>query len=109
MSNRPQSLSVKNLSAAVDKAISVARDKHNVQFQPGFQIGPGLIMGRWLAEVANLETVQEAAQTITAHVNAGGGLHAAAAKPGAFEPVVLSAGNRIICGFWPGPPAYFQE
>ena len=93
----------------MEKAVHIARDKHNVQFQPDFQIGPGLIMGRWLAELAALEQVQHAAQTITAQVNAVGGLHAAAGKPGGLEPVVLAAGNHIICGFWPGPPEYFQE
>src|SRR5882762_4513195 len=70
MSNRPPTISIKEIASAVEKAVKIASEKHGVKFGPELTINPGLIMGRWLLEdikVSQAELIAgEIAQSATA-------------------------------------------
>lgn len=103
MANRPPTISIKDLSNAVDKAVKVASDKHKVQFGPDFRIGPGTILGRQLLQAeTSLKQAEQIATEITQQATAGGPA-AQAFAGGHFEPTVLVGRGIIICGMLPGP------
>lgn len=93
MTNRPPTISIKDLSKAVEHAVKVASAKHKVQFSPEFRMGPGTIIGRKLVQ-ADIELTQakQIATEVTQHVvtDAGTGAAAVAAQ---FEPAVLIRGR----------------
>jgi hypothetical protein len=96
-------VSLKNLSSAVDQAVKTISDK-KIQFEPGVHIGPGNICGKVARELIDLKTAEGLATQITTHLSGGG----AAAGTSALqlshpEPVVLAGRNWILCGFVEGP------
>lgn len=102
--NRPATISVKELSQAVDRAVKIARDKHGVEFAPAFQINPGIVIGRQLLKSVDLAQAQKLAAEITQEVTRSAGAESTAALAGKhFEPVVVARPNLIICGFFPYP------
>jgi hypothetical protein len=95
MAQRPATISIKEVSKAVEQAVKVASDKHKVQFASGFRFGPGTIMGRQLLEAdIPINRAEQIAGEITQQV------------PGAAELVasVWVGHGIIICGFWPPDP-----
>ncbi len=96
-------ISVKDLSAAVSKA--VAQEGDSKIFGPDFTIDHNIIMGRILRELVALEQAEAAAARITQVVGQSR-FQTAAGEEGAlpvlashFEPAVLASHGRIICGF----------
>jgi hypothetical protein len=70
--NRPPTISVKELSHAVEQAVKIASEKHKVQFAPGLLVAPGSIMGRQLLEDnIPISKAGQIAAEITQHVTAG--------------------------------------
>jgi len=95
MAQRPATISIKEVSKAVEQAVKVASDKHKVQFASGFRFGPGTIMGRQLLQAdIPINRAEQIAGEITQQV------------PGAAELVasVWVGHGIIICGFWPPDP-----
>ena len=110
MTNRPPTISIKQIASAVDKAVKIASEKHSVKFAPEFSINPGMIMGRWLLEDVKLSQAEKIANEISQHAaGAGAGLDAHAAVRPPLNPVVLGIGGHVICGFWPGPEWIVKE
>jgi hypothetical protein len=113
MSNRPPTISIKEIASAVEKAVKVASEKHKVKFAPELTINPGLIMGRWLLEDIKLSQAEliagEIAQSATAGFAGAGAATADARATSPFRPVVLGIGGHVICGFWPGPEWSVRE
>jgi len=68
MAKRPPTISIKNLSKAVDRAVKVASEKHGVQLSPEFHLGPGTIMGRRLPPDIELKQAEQIASEITKQV-----------------------------------------
>ena len=104
-SQKADTLHIKDLSAAVDKAIKAVSDKHKVQFEPGFTLNPTIINGRILREaLQDFNAVQAMANEITQQVGAA---HQALAGTHTLTPTVVWQRGRIICGFVAQPPAIF--
>jgi hypothetical protein len=99
-------LSAKDIAKAVDAAVKLAAEKHKVQINTEFRIGPGTIMGRLLAQAnVNLQQAEQIAAEITNHVQQQ---HATAASAAALtvpqlQPAVLIRNRLILCGFFPTP------
>jgi hypothetical protein len=90
-SKRPATISVKSLSAAVERAVKVVQQKNNVQFSAGLLIGP-TIAGKQLRDVTEIAQAEQAAASLTQELNAVAGLSGA-------EPGVLVRGGIVLCGF----------
>ena len=102
--NCPATISMKQLSQAVDRAVTRAKEKHGVDFAASFQISPGIVIGRQLRASVDLAQAQKIAGEITQEITVSPGTEAAAALGGKrFEPAVLVRPNMIICGFFPYP------
>jgi hypothetical protein len=104
--HRPPTLSIKELSQAVDHAVKIASQKHKVEFAPEFRINPGTIIGRQLLKAdITVNQAQQLATDIAQHLSTAKVGPAAAAAPGLlpFEPAVFGHRNILICGFLPGP------
>ncbi|HET9365780.1 MAG TPA: hypothetical protein VFP71_12290 [Candidatus Angelobacter sp.] len=89
---RPASVSIKQLSSAVEKAVSAVKQQQGLQLGQGLHFGP-IIMGIIL-QPAQLpaEKLEKIAADLTGHLKpALGGA--------TLEPGVLIANGRIICGF----------
>jgi hypothetical protein len=98
MARRPATISIKDVSKAVEEAVKVASEKHKVQFASGFRFGPGTIMGRQLLQAdIPINRAEQIATEITGQVPGGGEL----------EPSVWVGHGIIICGFWPPDPFEF--
>lgn len=103
---KADSIQLKDLSSAVDKAVKLVAEKHKVTFETGLAINPAIINGRLLREaLTDFNAVQALANEITAQVNAGHTAGAAVAHT--YTPTVLWQKGRIICGFVAQPPAIF--
>ena len=101
--NRAQTISAKDVAKAVDGAVKLVSEKHNVKFAPEFHIGPGTIMGRQLlAADVGLKQAEQIAAEIAGHAGQAGAGGAGLVRP-QFEPVVLIRKDLILCGFYPGP------
>lgn len=95
MAQHPATISIKEVSKAVEQAVKVAGEKHKVQFASGLRFGPGTIMGRQLLQAdIPINRAEQIAGEITQQV------------PGAAElvPSVWVGHGIIICGFWPPDP-----
>ena len=103
--HKPPTLSIKDLSKAVDHAVRIASEKHKVEFSPEFRINPGTIIGRQLLQRdIPVSQAQQIAAEITQHLSnakIGGASFAGGSSP--LEPFVLGGRNILICGFLPGP------
>lgn len=108
MTNRPPTISIKEIAGAVDKAVKIASQKHNVKFGEEFTINSGLIMGRWLLQDIKMSQAELIATEIAQSAGGAAGVDAAAARP-PLKPVVLGTGGHVICGFWPGPEWSVKE
>jgi hypothetical protein len=111
MTNRPRTISIKEIARAVDKAVKIASEKHSVKFAEEFTINPGLIMGRWLLDDIKVSVAEqiatEIAQNAEAAVVVGVDAQAAARPP--LNPVVLGTGGHVICGSRPAPEWGLRE
>lgn len=98
MAERPRTISISEVSKAVEHAVKTASEKHKVEFGSGLRFGPGTIMGRQLlkADIA-INQAEQIATEITRQVPGGGEL----------EPSVWVGRGIIICGFWPPDPIQF--
>lgn len=83
-------VSVGKLSDTIDKAISIAEERHNIGAESSNLLGPGRIIGRLIRE-PNVNAAFNAAVDITARVNALNGIEAV--------PAISKLGGRILMGF----------
>jgi hypothetical protein len=105
---KADSIGIKDLATAVDKAVKAVGEKHKVTFQPGFTINPTIINGRILREaITDLGQAQKIANEITQQVAAGAGGVGAVGIPKTLTPTVVWWNKHIICGFVERPPAIF--
>jgi hypothetical protein len=96
MASRPSTISIKDLSNAVEHAVKIATQKHNVRFSPEFRIEPGTIIGRQLLQAdIGLKQAEQIATEITQHVMTSG---AAAIAGTQLEPVVFVRRGGTTCG-----------
>jgi hypothetical protein len=104
---RPKSISVRELSKTVDAAVKAVADKHNLKFEPGLVVD-WTIMGRILRELegVNVGTVNQAAAEMTKAI---GGAHADLAHGPGADPAVFGRRGILICGFIPVNPVEFRE
>ncbi|MFN2606673.1 MAG: hypothetical protein ABR511_02065 [Acidimicrobiales bacterium] len=90
------SLSVSELSSAVDKAVADVLGKHNMEAVPGLAFGPNTVIGRQLrAGVTDVKAVQQAASDLTAQVQESLGTSAK------LSPAAIISPGHIIVGFVP--------
>ena len=114
---RAATISIAQLSAAVNQAVKTAETKHKlqlegttVQYVPNWQI-----LGRILREtIADFGQAQQFASEVAQaanHVAAAGGAAAASAAPVAtnFQPAIVWDGHHIICGIVPAPEVILSE
>jgi|SRR5579884_4255555 hypothetical protein len=102
MSTRPVSISVKDLSSAVKKAVSAVQQKEGVQLEHELHFGR-IIMGIIL-QPAQLPKAEKIANDLAGHIKSSSPSLGGAA----LEPGVLIANGRIICGFI-APELAFHE
>jgi hypothetical protein len=102
---RATTISLKELSAAVEKAAKQAGEKNQAQFASGIRIGP-TISGK-VARPKDLAQAERIATDLTRSLTGGGGALAAAGA--AVEPAVLIHGGVIICGFIAPEGLQFEE
>ena len=97
MASRPSTISIKDLANAIEHAVKIASQKHNVQFSPEFRIEPGTIIGRQLLQAdIGLKQAEQIATEITQHVMT---IPSAAGVTGTqLEPVVFVRKGGITCG-----------
>lgn len=89
MTKRAPTLSIKDLSKAVENAVKVATEKHKVQFSPELRVGPGTIIGRQLLQAdTDIKRAKEIASDIMQHVTSAAGATTSFAAT-RFEAVVL--------------------
>lgn len=102
--HKPPTLSIKELSQAVDHAVKIASQKHKVEFAPEFRISPGTIIGRQVLQAdIKVNQAQQIATDIAQHLSDAKVGSTAAAGSLPFEPAVFGGRNILICGFLPGP------
>lgn len=102
--HKPPTLSIKELSQAVDQAVKIASQKHKVEFAPEFRINPGTIIGRQLLQAdIKVSQAQQIATDITQHLTNAKVGPTAASGIHPFEPAVFGGRNIVICGFFPDP------
>jgi hypothetical protein len=101
---RATTISLKELSAAVEKAAKQVGEKNQAQFASGIRIGP-TISGK-VARPKDLAQAERIATDLTRSLTGGGAVAAAGA---AVEPAVLIHGGVIICGFIAPEGLQFEE
>jgi len=108
MATSPSTLSIKQLSSAVDGAVKAALDRHKLKATNQFIINPGTLAGPLLDKATDLKIAQQIADEVTRQVQqaqtaahpTGGAEHAAiTAKP--LQSGVLVTNRYILCGFFP--------
>lgn len=105
---RADSIGIKELASAVDKAVKAVGDKNKVTFQSGFTINPTIINGRILREsITDLAQAQKIANEITQQVAAGAGGVGAVGIPKTLTPTVVWWNRHIIVGFVERQPTIF--
>jgi hypothetical protein len=91
------SISVDELSQAVERAVADVMGKHKLQAAAGLAFGPGTVIGRQLrGQVSEIQAVERAAADVTAEVQkaVGGGKVK-------LTPAAILGPGRIIVGFVP--------
>ncbi|MBI1821819.1 MAG: hypothetical protein HYR79_08940 [Nitrospirae bacterium] len=105
MNKRPGTISIKELSKAVDNAVKIAAERHNVRFSPELIIGP-IILGRQILQAdIQLKQAEQIATEITQHLAAnvsGAALGAHQAEPA----VLVRKGPVITIGYIPPEPVW---
>lgn len=105
MATKPSTVSLRQLTGTVNKAVQTALKRQNVTATAPFILNPGVLAGPLLDATTNIQVAQQLAKDITAEVQAAqAGGAAVASAAGALEPAVLITPNHIICGFYPAPP-----
>jgi hypothetical protein len=109
---RATTISIKQLTGAVEKAVAAAK---GAQFEgPITYIPNWQLLGRILrAEIAQAEQVaNQVTQSLNQQLAAGGAQEhraaGAATGGGSFEPAVIWNGHHIICGARPAPQVELQ-
>jgi hypothetical protein len=105
MATTPQTVSLRQLTATVNKAVQAALQRQKITATAPFILNPGVLAGPLLDVTTNIQVAQQVAQEIATQVQtAQAGGKAGAAAP-TVEWGVLVTPNHIICGFFPpGPP-----
>lgn len=98
---RPATISVKNLSAAVDRAVKAVEQKNKVQFASGLRLGP-IISGRQVRGVTEIAQAEKIAGALTQEL-------AASPELAGSESAVLIRNGVIICGFIAPEVAILEE
>lgn len=97
MSNRPATISAKQLAAAVESAVHVVAAKNKIQFASGLHVGP-ILTGKTVRGITEISQAQNVANALTHELSAGKEA-AALGGAGALEPAVLIREGIILCGF----------
>jgi hypothetical protein len=105
-SKRLATISIKNLSAAVDRAVKVVAEKNKVQFASGLRIGP-TISGKTVRGITEIAQAEQVAGALTRELSAG--KDAAASGLAGAEPAVLIREGIILCGFIAPEAVTFEE
>lgn len=96
---RPKSISVRELSKTVDAAVKAVADKHDVKFEPGLVLD-WTIIGRILREMEGLPVgkANQAAGDLTKAISSAHGelVHG---PGGGLEPALIVRNDLLICGF----------
>jgi hypothetical protein len=107
MATSPSSISLKQLTGTVDKAVKAALQRNPAKTSSGFILNPGILAGPLLDVATDLRVAQKIADDITAQVQKEqSGAHATtAAAPVAqnLQSGVLVTHSHILCGFFPYP------
>jgi hypothetical protein len=109
---RPLTLSIKDLSQAVEKAVHLVAARHNLEFTPELKIYPGLIIGRQIRrDNITFQQAEQIATEITDQLaqppaNSGAAVAVSALSP---EPIVVGIHRIIIAGYRPGPTWQLSE
>jgi len=98
-SKRPATISIKQLSAAVEHAVKTVAEKNKVQFASGLHVGP-TISGKTVRGVKEIAQAESIANQLTHAFSGGGraGVTASLARA-RLEPAVLVRDGLILCGF----------
>lgn len=110
--HRPLTISVKDLSQAVERAVRLVAAQHNVEFTPELKIYPSLLIGRQIRQDnITFQRAEQIATEITNHLTQpslapGAAVDVAALSP---EPIVVSLRKTILCGYRPGPTWELSE
>jgi hypothetical protein len=92
------SISIRDLSKAVDDAVKLATQRHKVQFSPELLIAPGGIIGRQLSQAnVSLHQAEQIAGEMAQHLETQA-LSSSASAPAKIEPLVLVRQGGIILG-----------
>jgi hypothetical protein len=102
MSTRPASISIKDLSTAVKKAVSTVQQKEGLQLQ--HELHFGRIITGIILQPAQLPKAEKIASDLAGQIRTS----APSLGGAALEPGVLIANGRIICGFI-APELAFHE
>ena len=109
MATTPSTLSIKQLSSAVDGAVKAALDRHKMKTNNQFIINPGTLAGPLLDVTTDLKVAQQIADEVTKQVqqahftHAGGEGKAAGVTAPTLQSGVLVTQRFILCGFFPYP------
>src|SRR5436305_9268763 len=104
MSTTPTTLSIKELSSAVDGAVKAALERHNMKTTNQFIINPGTLAGPLLDRATDLKVAQQIADEVTKQVqqahftHAGGTAQAAGATALTLQSGFLVTNRFILCG-----------
>lgn len=94
--NRPASLTVKDLSAAIERAMEDVAKDHGLEFGSEIVLGPGTIIGRWLREgIDDISAIEDASTKIGSQVQE---VEAIRAHAPAISPAFMWHGGHIIMG-----------
>jgi hypothetical protein len=102
MATNASVISIKQLSGAVNGAVSAALERHKLKSTNQFIINPGTLAGPLLDHATDLKVAQQLADEITKQVQQAqaGGTHSAAALP-TLQSGVLVTSRFVLCGFFP--------
>jgi hypothetical protein len=107
MATNASTISLKQLSAAVDGAVKAALDRHKLKTTNQFIINPGTLAGPLLDRATDIKVAQQLAEDITKQVQQahfagpGAGAAHAPAATAQLQPGVLVTNRFILCGFFP--------
>jgi len=90
---RAMSITVSQLAKAVDEAVQRASATSKVETQ--FSIGSGIIWGRWLRDVIDIQAAESLATSIASHVQETVGAGAGAGQAGAPAAQAVQASAKL--------------
>jgi hypothetical protein len=92
---KAETVSLAQLSEAVERAAKAAADRNNIRLEPGLQLNPHLIIGRVIRDNLTMEQ----AQNVAADIVKGVAPALRAIGTAKLSPVVLIRDKLITCGF----------